>query len=112
MKNKTVKISLSIIIMSLFVCLLSFLSFGADSFEKQIAAFPESYKPQLRELHKKYPNWKFECVNTGLDWYDAVKNESDLERSAVPKAASALCKSHAPGYYFPDTNTYKEKDAG
>lgn len=112
MKNKTVKISLTIIIISLFACLFSFLSLGADSFEKQIAAFPESYKPQLRELHKKYPNWKFECVNTGLDWYDAVKNESDLERSAVPKAASALCKSHAPGYYFPDTNTYKETDAG
>lgn len=112
MKNKTVKISLLMFIILLLVCLFSILSFGADSFENQIAAFPESYKPQLRELHKKYPDWKFECVNTGLDWYDAVKNESDFERSAVPKAASALCKSHAPGYYFPDTGTYKETDAG
>ncbi|MGN1118047.1 MAG: hypothetical protein ACI4RU_05495, partial [Acutalibacteraceae bacterium] len=112
MKNKTVKISLFIIIISLFACLFSFSSFGADSFEKQIEAFPESYKPQLRALHEKYPDWNFECVNTGLDWYDAVKNESDLERSAVPKAASDLCKSQASGYYFPDTDTYKETDAG
>ena len=29
------------------------------SFEQKIAAFPDSYKADLRELHSQYPNWEF-----------------------------------------------------
>ena len=52
------------------------------SFESQIAAFPESYKPYLRELHAQYPNWKFYPDKVGLTFDKAVDletldNESD-----------------------------------
>lgn len=54
---------------------------GSDSetsgdFESMIAAFPESYKSALRSLHKKYPEWVFKPVNTGLDWNTVIKEES------------------------------------
>ncbi len=39
------------------------------AFEAQIAAFPESYKPYLRELHAQYPNWKF--------YPDVIKTKKD-----------------------------------
>lgn len=37
--------------------------------------FPESYKPYLRELHAKYPNWVFKSVQTGINWNTLVDNE-------------------------------------
>ncbi len=111
-KKICIKIMALFALVAALICAFTFASFAADSFEKQISAFPESYRVYLRVLHKKYPDWKFNCVNTGLDWYDAVENESALERSAVPKAASSLCKNHDSGYYNPSTGTYKETDAG
>ncbi len=51
------------------------------SFEKMIADFPESYKPQLRELHKKHPNWIFNPVKTGLDWNTVVANEVNTSKA-------------------------------
>lgn len=56
-------------------------SSGGDSeisgdFEEMIAAFPESYRASLRNLHKKYPEWVFKPVNTGLDWNTVIKEES------------------------------------
>lgn len=45
------------------------------NFESQIAAFPESYKPYLRELHAQYPNWKFYPDNVGLTFEEAVELE-------------------------------------
>ena len=44
----------------------------ADEFETSISGFPESYKPYLRALHAKYPNWVFKPYNTGLDFSTAV----------------------------------------
>lgn len=46
-------------------------------FEAYLTAqgFPESYKPYLRELHTKHPNWKFVAVQTGLDWNDVIEHE-------------------------------------
>lgn len=37
--------------------------------------FPESYVDDLVALHSKYPNWKFEVFDTGLNFSDAVKGE-------------------------------------
>lgn len=45
------------------------------SFESQIAAFPESYKPYLRDLHAQYPNWKFYPDNINLTFNEAVELE-------------------------------------
>lgn len=42
------------------------------SFEEQLAAFPESYRSQLKLLHAQYPNWKFYADNINLTLDEAV----------------------------------------
>ena len=37
--------------------------------------FPESYIKPLVELHKKYPNWIFKPLKTGINWSTAIKGE-------------------------------------
>ena len=39
------------------------------------AGFPASYVELLLELHKKYPDWEFKAMKTGLNWADAVNGE-------------------------------------
>ena len=51
---------------------------GSDSdFEAYLTkqGFPESYKPQLRDLHALHPNWTFKAIQTGLDWNTVIDNE-------------------------------------
>ena len=36
--------------------------------------FPESYRPALRELHARYPQWVFTAMDTGLDWNEVIQN--------------------------------------
>lgn len=45
------------------------------SFEAQLAAFPESYRSYLRELHAVYPNWKFYADNINMTLDKAVSLE-------------------------------------
>ncbi len=45
------------------------------SFEAQLAAFPESYRGYLRELHAVYPNWKFYADNIDMTLDKAVSLE-------------------------------------
>ncbi len=48
-------------------------SLSADSsFEAQIANFPESYKPYLREMHAAYPNWVFYADKLSVSFNEAV----------------------------------------
>ena len=49
-------------------------------FEKNISAFPESYKPYLRTLHAQYPNWRFtpDNINMTLDEAVALEGTSKL----------------------------------
>ena len=44
-------------------------------FESQIAAFPESYRQYLRDLHAIYPNWKFYADNISMTLDEAVALE-------------------------------------
>ena len=44
-------------------------------FESQIAAFPESYRQYLRDLHAMYPNWKFYADNISMTLDEAVALE-------------------------------------
>ena len=50
---------------------------GDADFEAKLSAqgFPDSYKPYLRAIHEKYPNWEFRAVQTGVDWNTLVANE-------------------------------------
>ena len=71
-------VSVLFVLMLGIMCVFSGLSVqAADDFEKQISAFPESYKPYLRELHEEYPTWTFQPFVTGLDWNTVIDNEHD-----------------------------------
>ena len=83
----------------------------ADSaFETSISGFPDSYKPYLRALHAKYPNWKFVPYNTGIKFSTAVNNESKYDRSLIENSFSKFLKSTATGDYNSKTGTYIAKD--
>ncbi|MBQ8084972.1 MAG: SH3 domain-containing protein [Lachnospiraceae bacterium] len=83
-------------------------------FNKQLAAFPESYKASIVALKSTYPNWNFVAVNTGLDWNTAVTNESVVGRNLIqsnyPKGVASLAPlsylSTAAGAYDSSKKKY------
>ena len=82
-------------------------------FEDSISGFPESYKPYLRRLHTKYPNWQFRPFFTGQNFYDAVDAQSLGNKNVTLLANFAdLLKSKAPGDYVRDERRYILKDTG
>ena len=86
----------------LFVILIC-LSFGTTVIAAQrkegIDNFPDSYKPYLIELQKKYPNWKFIALYTDLDWKYVIDNENKFGKNLVPKSYSDAWKNTKPGEY-------------
>ena len=64
-----------------------------------IENFPDSYKPYLYELKKKYPNWEFTALYTGIDWNTAVNNEYANDKNLVPLSYSDEWKCLLPGKY-------------
>lgn len=50
----------------------------SDDFEANLVNFPVSYHSYLRELHAKYPNWKFIAHNLPLSFNDAVESQYDV----------------------------------
>lgn len=61
--------------------------------------FPESYKESLRVLHAEFPSWIFQVQNTGLDWNDAVNNESIVGANLVSTNSLSSWKSTEYGAY-------------
>ncbi len=44
-----------------------------EDFEENLQKFPESYRPALRKLHAKYPNWQFVAHDVNMSFKDAVE---------------------------------------
>lgn len=84
----------------------------ADAFEKSIASFPDSYKPALRALHKKYPKWTFVPYNTKIKFTTAVYKESINNNSLIENTFSKFLKSNGKGDYSPSSKKYIAKDGG
>jgi len=61
--------------------------------------FPESYKPYLRQLHEKYPSWKFHAYQTGLSWDTVIAKEAKIGRNLIPISKNIAWKSVVPGAY-------------
>ncbi len=55
-------------------------------------AFPDSYKPYLRDLARKHPNWKFVAVNTNVHWSQALSEETVDRKSLIPESYPAEWK--------------------
>ncbi len=68
--------------------------------------FPESYRPALRALHARYPQWVFTAFDTGLDWNEVIQNESLVGRNLVASSSPSSWKSTAPGAYDWTTGTW------
>ena len=64
-----------------------------------IENFPDSYKPYLYELKKRYPNWEFTALYTGIDWNTAVNNEYANDKNLVPLSYSDSWKCKENGKY-------------
>lgn len=112
LKNKK-RILLAFVI-AVTVCFLTAAgSFAAeDDFERKIAAFPESYKPYLRQLHLAHPSWEFEPFFTGLDFNVSVDSELGAKSLVSSSASSEIFKSKDIGDYDYSKNYYIEKDGG
>ncbi|MBO5936470.1 MAG: fibronectin type III domain-containing protein [Clostridia bacterium] len=87
-------------------------STASEDFEASIADFPESYKPYLRELHEKYPDWVFEAFETDLEWDTVIDNQWGIKNLISDSAASENLKSKESGHYNQSTDKYIEKDGG
>lgn len=83
------------------------------SFEAQLSeqGFPESYKARLRVVHEQYPQWTFRAVQTGIDWNDAVQNESVVGRNLVQSESISSWKSTAEGAYNWQTDSWPGFDS-
>ena len=111
---------LSLIFILVLSIAMSFSAFGTnDDFEADIASFPESYKPYLRELHEKYPEWTFVPMMTGLTFDEVIQGESNKNTnkqydkiSLIPSSASDIFKSHQKYDYTQSTGTFKQWDSG
>lgn len=61
--------------------------------------FPESYKPSLRLLHEKYPNWIFKADNVDYTWQEVLEAENVIGRSLVGNEQISSYKSTVGAAY-------------
>ncbi|MCR5419690.1 MAG: SH3 domain-containing protein [Lachnospiraceae bacterium] len=81
-------------------------------FEQSISSLPESYKAGLRTLHEKYPNWRFETVDTGLDWNESIAAECSVGKNLVAYNSISSWKSTVPQAYNWNQNIWYRFDGG
>ncbi len=68
--------------------------------------FPDSYKPYLRALHAKYPNWVFKAYHTGLVWDRAIAEENIPGKNLIPNSSGIAWKSMEEGAYNWKTDSF------
>jgi hypothetical protein len=84
-----------------FLCVFCVLNTKVDASIKKdgIENFPESYQPYLQELKKKYPNWEFTALYTGLDWNYVISQEYRNDKNLVPLSYTDNWKCTDNGIY-------------
>ena len=106
MKKIVKYVGILAIVVILFLLMLHFFNF--EEAEEDIILtrnmklsnkFPESYKPYIEELKKKYPNWEFKALYTNLDWEYVIEQENIFGKNLVPKSYSDSWKNTKPGEY-------------
>lgn len=90
-----------IVFFSFFIfIIILFSTKSMASIKKQgIENFPDSYKPYLYELKKKYPNWEFTALYTGFDWNYVISQEYRNDKNLVPISYSDHWKCTDNGIY-------------
>lgn len=83
------------------------------TFEAQLAAFPASYRKALLALHGNHPQWAFEPLYVGLDFWESVAVEASGDRNLTLKPnVSDTVKSYLPGDYDRASGEFINKDTG
>ncbi len=56
-----------------------------ETYEEKLLreGFPKSYVEYLNELHKKYPEWEFVPMVTGLDWQKSIDGERNPHKKQL-----------------------------
>ena len=98
MKKNKLKIVINLIIF-ISIIILNPNKIEASEKKEGIENFPESYRPYLEELNKKYPNWKFIALYTGLDWNYVIDNENTFGKNLVPLSYNDRWKNTKQGEY-------------
>lgn len=98
-KNKIILFSAGILLFAILSGIYLYHQVDALERKEGIENFPLSYQPYLRELQKKYPNWKFTALYTNLDWYEVIKEENVFGKNLVPISYSDRWKNTKPGEY-------------
>lgn len=83
------------------------------AFEEKLkaAGFPDSYRPYLRALHTKHPNWNFEALQTHESFATALTEEngaSAIQGSTqyyLIENGSPVQAGHDKGWYIPNRET-------
>ena len=73
------------------------------------AGFPDSYLPYLDELHARYPSWKFEALQTNMDYSTVTSLESAVGVSLI-QGDEVGHRSTAGGSYNYYNDTWTVKD--
>ena len=72
--------------------------------------FPDSYKPYLRTLHAKYPNWVFYADKIKYSWDEVVAAENSNNRSLIGSSSITSWKSLDTTAYNWETGTWYGQD--
>ena len=97
LKNNRIKLIFIILFIVLIIVIPRFSK--TSNQVNGIENFPESYKPYLEELKKKYPTWNFVALYTGLDWNHVINNENIFGKNLVPKSYNDRWKNTKSGEY-------------
>lgn len=86
-----------------------------EEFEAYLTAqgFPEDYKPALRQLYARYPNWVFQAAVLPMTFAEAVEAESEVLKNSLnvyQHPESWLSMEY--GAYNWSTGSYVEMDSG
>ncbi len=88
-----------IIIITVFIIFLFSSGVLAVTKKEGVENFPTQYQGYLKELQKKYPNWKFIALYIDLDWNYVINQENVFGKNLVPKSYSDSWKNTKPGEY-------------
>lgn len=81
--------------------------------ELDLSLFPSSYHASLTALHEKYPSWVFLPLETNLDFYTAVKNESNIGDSLIYYTYNEGYRSfNSASYNYNEDKFYYDKIEG
>ena len=99
LKKRKLRICLILCFISFLMLFIAFDKVEASYKLEGIENFPDSYKPYLQEIQKKYPNWKFTALYTELDWEYVIDNENIFGKNLVPKSYQDRWKNTKEGEY-------------